>query len=105
MIEGTTYHLVSYYHPSDVRSGLLQTPSTMPHLAHLEISQAVLNGLAEPVPSAGSGGKAQRSRSGRAYVPSFRLRAEARADRFPPTTVTLRAKRQSSVVPRADARS
>ncbi|KAI0653810.1 Gti1/Pac2 family-domain-containing protein [Cubamyces menziesii] len=46
-IEGTTYHLVSYYYPSDVRSGLLQTPSSMPALACLDISPAILKGLSQ----------------------------------------------------------
>ncbi|KAI8983162.1 Gti1/Pac2 family-domain-containing protein [Trametes punicea] len=46
-IEGTTYHLVSYYYPSDVRSGLLQTPSSMPALACLEISPAILKSLSQ----------------------------------------------------------
>lgn len=44
-IEGTTYHLVSYYYPSDVCSGALQTPSSMPALACLDISPVIMKGL------------------------------------------------------------
>lgn len=44
-MEGTTYHLISYYYPSDVRSGVLRTPSSMPHLASLSVSPAILQGI------------------------------------------------------------
>ena len=58
-IDGTTYHLVSYYYPSDVRSGVLQTPSSMPHLMGLRISTAVTDGLALSALSA-HGGRSKR---------------------------------------------
>ncbi len=64
-IEKTTYHLISYYYPSDVRSGLLQTPSSMPHLASLEISPAVIQtaALSRQAPSAGKRKKGRPLRS------------------------------------------
>ncbi|KAH9920539.1 Gti1/Pac2 family-domain-containing protein [Epithele typhae] len=70
IIDGSTYHLISYYYPSDVRSGALQTPSSMPHLAGLEVSPAVLDGLSDPhsVPSS-SGTKTKRGKSTRSCVP------------------------------------
>jgi len=36
-VDGATYHLVGYYNPSDVRSGTLRTPSSIPHIASLPI--------------------------------------------------------------------
>ncbi|TBU25640.1 Gti1/Pac2 family-domain-containing protein [Dichomitus squalens] len=67
-IEDTTYHLVSYYYPSDVRSGLLRTPSSMPELACLEISPAMKLGFSHTRHLHASRGKRGRpprsSRSG-----------------------------------------
>jgi len=37
VVDGATYHLVGYYNPSDVRSGTLRTPSSIPHIASLPI--------------------------------------------------------------------
>lgn len=37
VVDGATYHLISYYNPTDVVSGTLRTPSSMSHLANLPI--------------------------------------------------------------------
>ncbi|KZP31908.1 hypothetical protein FIBSPDRAFT_723312 [Athelia psychrophila] len=37
VVDGATYHLISYYNPNDVVSGTLRTPSSMPHVANLPI--------------------------------------------------------------------
>ncbi|OBZ79360.1 Global transcription regulator sge1 [Grifola frondosa] len=47
MMEETTYHLVSYYHPADVRSGLLKMPSCIAELETLDISQALLKSVSQ----------------------------------------------------------
>ncbi|KAI0791871.1 Gti1/Pac2 family-domain-containing protein [Abortiporus biennis] len=46
-IEGVVCHLISYYRPSDIRNGILQTPSSMPLLASLEISPEVLSSVCQ----------------------------------------------------------
>ena len=46
-VDGIVHHLVSYYDPSDVRAGVLQTPSTIPALRDLEISSEVLVNVAK----------------------------------------------------------
>ncbi|TFK84170.1 hypothetical protein K466DRAFT_234386 [Polyporus arcularius HHB13444] len=66
-IEGTVYHLISYYYPSDVRSGLLQTPSSMSHLASLEISPAVLRSFSQARHSPAQG-KPKRGRPPRSRI-------------------------------------
>ncbi|RPD56291.1 hypothetical protein L226DRAFT_469157 [Lentinus tigrinus ALCF2SS1-7] len=67
-IEGTVYHLISYYYPSDVRSGVLQTPSSMPHLASLELSPAIMRSFSQ-VRHSTAPGKPKRGRPPRSYVP------------------------------------
>jgi len=37
VVDGATYHLISYYNPADVISGTLRTPSSIPHIASLPI--------------------------------------------------------------------
>jgi len=36
-VDCATYHLISYYNPADVISGMLRTPSAIPHIASLPI--------------------------------------------------------------------
>lgn len=42
IVNGVTQHLVSYYHPQDIISNKLRTPSSVPELASLEISPDLL---------------------------------------------------------------
>ncbi|KAI9249891.1 Gti1/Pac2 family-domain-containing protein [Sporodiniella umbellata] len=42
MINGSTQHLVSYYHPQDIVENKLCTPSSIPEFASLEISKDLL---------------------------------------------------------------
>ncbi|OCH89823.1 hypothetical protein OBBRIDRAFT_640142 [Obba rivulosa] len=37
-IEDIVYHIISYYRPSDVLSGLLHTPSSMEHMSDIKIT-------------------------------------------------------------------
>ncbi|KAI0757753.1 Gti1/Pac2 family-domain-containing protein [Daedaleopsis nitida] len=60
-MEGTTYHLISYYYPSDVRSGVLRTPSSMPHLASLRVNPALVQGISHSRQSPLHGKKKGRS--------------------------------------------
>lgn len=41
-LDGTMYHLVSYYRPVDIFSGTLQTPSTLPIFQHIDIGSDIL---------------------------------------------------------------
>jgi hypothetical protein len=43
VVLGSPFHLISYYHPSDVLEHQLRTPSTVPELANLEISSELLS--------------------------------------------------------------
>lgn len=42
IVNGITQHLVSYYHPQDIVTNKLRTPSSVPELASLEISPDLL---------------------------------------------------------------
>jgi len=37
VVDGATYHIISYYNPADVISGTLRTPSSIPQIASLPI--------------------------------------------------------------------
>ncbi|KAI8985904.1 Gti1/Pac2 family-domain-containing protein [Pilobolus umbonatus] len=42
VVNGISQHLISYYHPNDIRNSRLRTPSAVPELASLEISPDLL---------------------------------------------------------------